>query len=138
MATSLLLDTCAAIWITESEELSDEAVVAMDAAYSESLPVFISPITAWERGLLHASGKMRSPIQPLAWFERLVRDAKLTLAPLTPAILIDSSFLPGQIHRDPADRILVATARAMDLTLVTRDGPLLDYADRGHVRALAC
>jgi PIN domain nuclease of toxin-antitoxin system len=138
MAASLLLDTCAAIWITENEELSDEAVNAMDFAYTEGLPVFVSPITAWERGLLSASGRLRSPVQPLVWFERLVRDAKLAIAPMTPAILVDSSFLPGQIHRDPADRILIATARALDLTLITRDRPILDYSDKGHVRALAC
>jgi PIN domain nuclease of toxin-antitoxin system len=40
--------------------------------------------------------------------------------------------------RDPADRIIAATARAFDMTLVTRDRPLLDYADAGHLKALAC
>ena len=138
MAASLLLDTCAAIWITENEELSDEAVDAMDAAYRAGAQVFVSPITAWERGLLSAGGKLRSPIQPLVWFERLIRDAKLAIAPLTPAILVDSSFLPGNIHRDPADRILISTARALDLMLITRDRPILAYANLGYVRALAC
>lgn len=138
MAASLLLDTCAAIWITENEELSDAAVEAMDAAFTSSLPVYVSPITAWERALLSAVGRLRSPIQPLTWFERLVRDSKLTIAALSPSILVDAWFLPGAIHRDPADRILVATARALDLTLVTRDGPLLKYAEKGHVRAIAC
>lgn len=138
MATSLLLDTCAAIWITENEELSESAVDAMDAAFRSNLPVYVSPITAWERGLLSAFGRLRSPLQPLVWFERLVRDSKLTIAALSPSILVEAWFLPGKIHRDPADRILVSTARAFDLTLVTRDGALLDYADKGHVRAIAC
>ena len=138
MAVSLLLDTCAAIWITENEGLSEEAVDAMDDAHAAGLPVFVSPITAWERGLLSAVGRLRSPLQPLAWFERLIRDSKLTIAPLTPSILIDSSFLPSPLHRDPADRILIATARALDLTLITRDRPILAYSDKGHVRALAC
>jgi PIN domain nuclease of toxin-antitoxin system len=135
---SLLLDTCAAIWITENEELSDDAVRAMDEAYRSGSTVFVSPITAWERGLLSAKGRLRSPVQPLAWFERLVRDAQLGIAALTPSVLIDSWFLPDGFHNDPADRILVATARALDLTLVTRDRPILDYADKGHVRAIAC
>lgn len=135
---SLLLDTCAAIWITENEELSDEAVQAMDDAHRSGGTVFVSPITAWERGLLSAKGRLRSPVQPLVWFERLVRDAQFGIAALTPSMLIDSWFLPSDFHNDPADRILVATARALDLTLVTRDRPILDYAARGHVRAIAC
>src|SRR5687768_13449542 len=138
MANSLLLDTCAAIWITENEELSDAAVEAMDAAHRDGAPVFVSPITAWERALLSAYGRLRSPLQPLVWYERLVRDSKLTIAALSPAILIDAWFLPDPLHRDPADRILIATARALDLTLVTRDGPILDYANMGHIRAIAC
>jgi PIN domain nuclease of toxin-antitoxin system len=135
---SLLLDTCAAIWITENEELAEEAVQAMDDAYREGSAVFVSPITAWERALLSAKGRLRSPVQPLAWFERLVRDAQLTIAALTPSMMVDAWFLPGSLHNDPADRILIATARTLDLTLVTRDRPILDYADKGHVRAIAC
>ena len=129
---SLLLDTCAAIWITENEELSDEAIRAMDDAYRAGSAVFVSPITAWERGLLSAKGRLRSPVQPLAWFERL------SIAALTPSMLVDSWFLPDTFHNDPADRILIATARALDLILVTRDRPILEYADKGHVRAIAC
>lgn len=134
----LLLDTCAAIWITENEDLSDAAVEALDAAFSAAAPAYISPITAWERALLSAHGKLASPVQPLTWFERLVRDSRLALAPLTPTILVESCFLPAPVHRDPADRILIATARALDLTIVTRDRLILDYAAKGHVRALAC
>jgi PIN domain nuclease of toxin-antitoxin system len=47
-------------------------------------------------------------------------------------------MLPGPVHGDPADRILIATARALDLTIVTRDSAILDYSARGHVRALPC
>jgi PIN domain nuclease of toxin-antitoxin system len=57
---------------------------------------------------------------------------------LSPEVLIESSFLPGDLHRDPADRILIATARRSDLTLVTRDQTILRYAREGHVRAIAC
>ena len=60
------------------------------------------------------------------------------LADLTPAIFIDSSFLPGQPPRDPADRIIIATARENDLTILTRDRLILEYAKAGNVRALAC
>ncbi|HEY0920659.1 type II toxin-antitoxin system VapC family toxin [Devosia sp.] len=140
MATStrLLLDTCAAIWITEDAPLADAAARAIDGAFHEGRPIFVSPITAWERGVLVAKGRLASPITPHAWFSRLVAETGFAVADLSPEILIDSSFLPGAIHNDPADRILVATARAMDLVVVTRDRKILTYAEEGHVRALAC
>lgn len=74
---------------------------------------------------------------PAAWFESLI-GAGLRWASLTPEVLIDSSFLPGEIHGDPADRILVATARAFGCRLMTRDRALLGYAQSGHLQAVAC
>jgi len=62
----------------------------------------------------------------------------LRAAEMTPDILIASSFLPGNPPRDPADRILATTAREFGYKLVTRDRPLLDYAEQGHIQALAC
>ncbi len=57
------------------------------------------------------------------------------MLPLTPRILIESTRLPGGLHLDPVDRILVATARELGLTLVTRDKLLLAYARKGHLNA---
>ena len=74
----------------------------------------------------------------MAIFGDVIATAGVRVEALSPEVLIDASFLPGTLHRDPADRILIATARAFDLTLVTRDQTILDYARRGHVRALAC
>jgi PIN domain nuclease of toxin-antitoxin system len=138
LTPQLLLDTCAAIWITERAPISAAAIEAMGASFDIGLPVLVSPITAWERGLLVSKGRVASPVSPLTWFDRLTTEAQLSVSPLTPQILIDSSFLPGPIHNDPADRIIIATARALDLTIVTRDRLILDYAARGHVRGLAC
>jgi PIN domain nuclease of toxin-antitoxin system len=60
------------------------------------------------------------------------------LAELSPAVLIDSCSLPGQPPRDPGDRIILATARELDLTIVTRDHAILAYATVGQVRAIPC
>jgi len=60
------------------------------------------------------------------------------LADMSPDVLIASSFLPGTPPRDPADRILAATAREYGYRLMTRDTPLLAYARQGHLQALAC
>jgi PIN domain nuclease of toxin-antitoxin system len=134
----LLLDTCAAIWITEDERISPEATLEINRAAFEGRPVYLGLYSAWERAMLSAKHKLTSPLSPKAWFERFTSRPEVEVVPLTSDILIESCFLPGDFHRDPADRILIATARALDLTIVTRDGPILAYADKGHVRALAC
>ena len=138
MANRLLLDTCAAIWAVEGETMSNAAIDAINGSIAAGLPILVSPITAWERGVLAAKGRIASPMTPHRWFELLLSQRGVELTDLSVDILIDSSFLPGHPQGDPADRIIIATARAMDLTIVTRDRAILDYAAEGHVRALAC
>lgn len=138
MTTPLLLDTCAMIWMGEDAPVAPAAVAAMDKAGIDGTSVLVSPISAWERAMLVAKGRIRSPLSPKAWFDRILSIGGLKLAPLSPDILADASFLPEPLHRDPADRIIIATARALDLTIITRDTLILDYAAQGHVRAIAC
>ena len=77
-------------------------------------------------------------MEPAIWFRTFATQTWLTLAPLTPDILIQSSFLPGQPPRDPADRIIAATARTLGYRVVTRDRLLLGYAEAGHLEAIPC
>ena len=135
---TLLLDTCAAIWISENAALADSAVEALDRAEDDGQPILLSPITAWEIGLLVSGGRLALPTSPEAWLNRLMQAPPLRLADLTTSVLIASSFLPGQPPRDPADKIIIATARAQNLTVVTRDRHILAYSKAGHVLALAC
>jgi PIN domain nuclease of toxin-antitoxin system len=136
--TELLLDTCAAIWLSLDAKMNSEAVAAIDEASDDGLPLRLSMITAWELGLLARSGRAPMAQSPQAIFRAFQQLPGVTVQALTPDILIESSQLPGEVHGDPADRIIIATARAYDLTIVTRDGNILDYAERGYVRALAC
>ena len=134
----LLLDTHAAIWLVEGQSLSNAAKEALATATANQENAFVSPMTAWEIGMLSARGRVRMPLTPLLWFERLATSPGIALADLPARVLIASSFLPGSPPRDPVDRILVATAREGDYRLVTRDKELLDYAHQGYVKALAC
>jgi len=134
----LLLDTCAAIWISADAPLAAEVLQALGRAQEEGSPVLISPISAWEIGLLVANGRIALPTNPEAWFERLMQAPNVNLADMPPNVLIASSFLPGTPPKDPSDRIMIATAREQNLTIVTRDRRILNYAAAGHVRALAC
>lgn len=132
----LLLDTHVVLWAVEST-LSSKGEAVLKAASDAAIPLLMSPISAWELGMLVARGRMALPLAPADWFDAVIR-AGLYWAPLTPQVLIDASFLPGQIHRDPADRILAATARAFGYRLMTRDRALLAYAEAGHLQAVAC
>jgi len=133
----ILLDTCAAIWISQGDDLSAPADNALIEADSTPGAILVSPITAWEIGILVARRRIALSRDPTAWFHALI-GAGIELAPMPPEILVASSFLPDSALRDPADRILAATARAMNYRLMTRDGPLLDYAAAGHLAAIRC
>ena len=138
MTAGLLLDTCAIIWIALRQPIKDHARAAMNASFAADERVRVSPISAWELGLLASKGRLASVVSPKDIFDDVVTNPGIKIEGLSPDVLIASSFLPGTLHRDPADRILVATARAFDLTIVTRDRAILDYAEQGHVRALDC
>lgn len=136
--SDLLLDTCALIWLSQKARMEPDAVSAIDEAADGGRPLWLSAITAWELGLLARSGKAPMSSSPHAIFSGFLKLPGVQAQQLTADILIDSSLLPGELHGDPADRIIIATARALDLTVVTRDRHILDYADKGYVRALAC
>ncbi len=133
----ILLDTCAAIWLQAGSAFRPEGEAALQEAQRIGTQVLVSPITAWEIGLLVSKGRLVLSLPPLTWFDQLL-ELGVDLAPLTPDILIASSQLPGPPLRDPADRIVAATARAMRYRLITRDRPLLDFAASGQVEAIAC
>lgn len=138
MDAPLLLDTCATVWIANDEPMSEQVSGVMRRAREREEPIYVSPITAWELGLLVSRGRMNLLMSPERWFFRLLQAPGLLLAEMPPDLLIASSFLPGTPPRDPADRILAATAREYSYVLVTRDRPLLDYAEQGYIRAIAC
>jgi PIN domain nuclease of toxin-antitoxin system len=71
-----------------------------------------------------------------AWVEEALTKPGISLASLTPEIAIESSNLPGNLRGDPADRIIVATARAWNATLLTKDQRLIEYSRQRHVRVL--
>jgi PIN domain nuclease of toxin-antitoxin system len=134
----LLWDTCAAIWIYEQAPLAKPAIDAMSAAYREGVPSYVSPITAWEIGMLSARGRLQLLLKPERWFANLFEVPGVRLADLSPDVLIASSYLPGKPPKDPMDRIIAATARDLGATLITRDRVLLDYGKQGHVAVVAC
>jgi PIN domain nuclease of toxin-antitoxin system len=134
----LVWDTCAAIWIYEGARLSRAAIDAIGQAHREGVPSYVSPITAWEIGMLASRGRLPMLIKPERWFANLFEVPGVRLADMSPDLLIASSYLPGKPPKDPTDRIIAATARDLGATLITRDRALLDYGKQGHVAVLEC
>jgi PIN domain nuclease of toxin-antitoxin system len=133
----ILLDTCAAIWMAAGQ-LEPTAQDALERAGSSSAGVWVSPITAWEIGLLVSRNRIALHMPARTWFGRLSSIHGTYLSELPPDVLIAANELPGDLHRDPADRILAATARTFGYRLMTRDRPLLAYAEAGFLRAVPC
>jgi PIN domain nuclease of toxin-antitoxin system len=98
----------------------------VDAA-AQGSTLYIAAVTPWEVAMLARAGKIRSPGPVLAFVLGALRHTRTAVAPFEPATAVDAVELPWD-HRDPADRWIVATARALDAVLVTRDGAMLDYA----------
>lgn len=118
--------------------MAEKAIAAMADSARADIALQVSPVTAWEIGLMARKGRFRSSLSPQRWFDRLSALPGVAICALAPEVLLASSFLPDELHADPADRMLVATAREHDFVLVTRDRALLDYAARGHLNAIAC
>ena len=133
-----LLDTCTLIYLAHDEAIGSQAVTALQTVVLQSDRIFVSAFSAWEIGMLVAKGRMNITKLPLVWFDEVVRKMSAGVLETSPDILVSASFLPEPLHADPADRILIATAREHDLTIITRDRAILAYGAAGHVKVLAC
>lgn len=133
----ILLDTHAAIWGVDGS-LAKEATRAVSeaAAHGELL---ISPISAWEIGTLVRKGRLALGKSVQDYVRMLFTQPGVVTAALTPAIAAEATSLPGSLHGDPVDRILVATAAALGAHLITRDRKLHEYARATrYIRCLPC
>ena len=136
----ILLDTNAAIFVMERLPLLPEALQSLRLA-SVSRGIVISPVSAWEIGTLVRKGRgtgLSFVTDPQDWFRRLLAQPATRLADLTVEIALASQDLPGELHDDPADRLLIATARTLRIPLMTRDRKILAYGRDGHVETLPC
>ena len=133
----LLLDTHCWIWLEGgiSGKFSAGGLAAVRSARTEAR-LWVSVISVWEVALLEARGRISLRMDCAGWIREALATPGLSLAPLTPEIAVESTRLPGGLHGDPADRIIVATARAYGARLLTKDRKLLDYARGKHLRVV--
>ncbi|AIL13924.1 hypothetical protein IM40_11375 (plasmid) [Candidatus Paracaedimonas acanthamoebae] len=132
----LILDTHAFLWLMSGEkELSSEARNVIEACLIDGA-IAISAISLWEVSMLHAKGRILLNQPCLAWIKRSLEAPGITLYPLTPEVTVESASLPGNFHGDPADRIIVATARVLGIPLLTRDQKIIDYGKDDYLHCI--
>jgi PIN domain nuclease of toxin-antitoxin system len=93
----------------------------------------VSVISCWEVAKLVEYNRLTLPCSIDDWLEQALAYPGIQLLFLTPRIVVESTKLPGTFHRDPADQIIVATARVHDWPLLTADDRILNYP---HVKLL--
>jgi PIN domain nuclease of toxin-antitoxin system len=129
-----LLDTHAWFWLSLGDtRIPKDVVLSLEKASLEGR-VFLCQISLWEIAQKEAKGKIKLNRPLEVWFQE--NTAGLGLLDLPLAVSIEANRLPGDFHKDPADRVIVATARHQGLTLVTGDGLILAYAAAGHLQVL--
>ena len=132
-----LLDTHAWVWLLEGkDEIKTKPIVEDIEAASEQSKLCVASISLWEIAMLESKGRLGFRIPCLQWLITALKVPGLDLISINATIAADSAKLPGRFHGDPADRLIVASARYAKAIVVTRDRAILDYADQGHVQAV--
>ena len=129
----IILDTHVLVWAVDGDaRLGRTARAAIEAA-GQADGIGISAITPWEIALLADRGRLRLRRDVGVWIDTALSLPGVHLIPTEPAVAIDSVRLPRSFHADPADRLIVATARYCTAPLFTADRAILEYAAGGHV-----
>ena len=122
----IVLDTHIWVWWVHGDERLTRIQVEVIEA-NETDVIGVSAISCWEIAKLVEYGRLELPCSLEEWFDDALSYPGIHLLELTPEIAIESTQLPGEFHRDPADQMIVATARVYGCPLVTSDGRLLEY-----------
>ncbi|WP_439537871.1 type II toxin-antitoxin system VapC family toxin [Methyloversatilis sp.] len=130
----IVLDTHALLWWANGEraQLSAAATSAIDAEMDGG-QILVSSMSAWELAMLVERGRVALSMDIASWLDTLSQIDAVQFVPVDGEIAVKSVQLPGDFHKDPADRIIVATARKFAAPLVSADEKIRAYP---HVRAI--
>lgn len=123
----IVLDTHIWVWWVHGDERLTQPQAETITANEADL-IGVSAISCWEIAKLIEYGRLELSYPLEEWFEQALKYPGVQLLALTPEIVTESTRLPGEFHRDPADQIIVATARIYGCPLVTSDDRILDYS----------
>ncbi|MBV1901949.1 MAG: type II toxin-antitoxin system VapC family toxin [Kordiimonadaceae bacterium] len=129
----IVIDTHVLIWwVNGSSSLSQTAKTTIQESISKS-EVIISSISAWEISMLITKGRLALSMDVETWLHEVSQIDGVRFMPVDNEIGIKSTTLPGEFHKDPADRMIVATARKLAVPLITADDKIINY---DHVKTI--
>lgn len=135
--TAILLDTHIWIWyINGNSELNKTTRTTISKALHDH-KAHLAAISLWEIGMLDKKKRIILEMPCLEWFNKSIEITHIHITPLTPSIAAESCHLPGKFHGDPADQLIVATARVEGLTIMTRDKKILDYSKSRFISTIS-
>ena len=120
----ILLDTHVWIWWIEG---NDSLRPSLRDRIDSEPDLAISAISLVEVATKAARGTLQLTFPLNEWMDTALNQAGIQLIPISPAVAIEAANLPGDFHKDPADRLIVATARVHGVALATQDGTILQY-----------
>lgn len=129
----VVLDTHVWFWLMQGDKKLSNSFKNSINKCREMDHVFISAISVWEIGMLAEKKRIEFNIDRMDWIELALNIPGVNLLPISPKIAIQSTRLPEEIHGDPADRILVASAHDQNAVLVTHDEKLLEYGKGRYI-----
>ncbi|WP_375319124.1 type II toxin-antitoxin system VapC family toxin [Candidatus Tisiphia endosymbiont of Oplodontha viridula] len=137
MNNPIVLDTHVLLWaLLQPKELSEEIKYQINLA-QENSQLFLSSISLWEIAMLQFKKRINI-YEPIKDFLESITDINgISIKDISPEIAAESILLMDKFHGDPADRIIVATAKCYGATLFTRDQKILTWANLGHIKSLA-
>jgi PIN domain nuclease of toxin-antitoxin system len=132
----ILLDTHIWVWlISGNPTLSDKTLKIFDEAAAKG-KLFVPEIAVWELATLVAKKRLTLSLPIKNWVQEAMQKPGIAMAPLSWEISIESTMLPAVLHADPADRIIIATARIHKYHLATRDDKIHKYSQQGHLSVI--
>jgi PIN domain nuclease of toxin-antitoxin system len=133
-----LLDTHLWIWLLNGDPRIQRSDIFLSITKaSRKNELHLSSISIWEVAMLEAKERISFATDLTSWIHDALSAPGLKVVQLLPEISIDSTHLPGRFHGDPADRIIVATARFLKCPLITMDKKILEYAAQGYLNAVS-
>ena len=130
------IDTHVWLWIeSDPDRLSEPARSRIEQAARVG-KLWVSVMSVWEIGMLVAKDRIRLSMPVDEWVRQASATPGMQMLGVVPEIALESTRLPDAPHGDPVDRLLMASARVHNLTLITADEKILAYADQGHLKAL--
>lgn len=123
----ILLDTHVWLWLLHDPSLLSTQAQAIINTEEAKNGLLVSSISVWEIAVKSSIGKLSLPLPIDEWYELAQAHSGITIEPLSPLDAIGSTQLPGNFHKDPAERILVAIALRYKIPLITCDTKILSY-----------